>query len=114
MHIMKTLLTLALVVVLHTAAQSQGTPTIQLRPPGGSVPAWMVQVQGNIAWQQVTPAGVLLVGTDRELAGIDIDLRKVAWGKAQLGGLPTDSVRAGEGSLLMEAAGPRPLLVLCP
>jgi len=111
---MKTPLTLALVVVLHTAAQSQGTPTTQLRPPGGAIPAWMVQVQGNIAWQQVTPAGVLLVGTDRELAGVDIDLGKVAWEKAELGGLPTDSVRAVEGSLLMEAARPGLLIVFDP
>ena len=112
---MKILLTLALAVVLHTAAQSQGTPTIQQRPvPGGAIPAWMVQVPGTIAWQQVTPAGVLLVSTDRELAGVDIDLGKVAWEKAELGGLPADSVRMVEGSLLMEAARPGLLLVFDP
>jgi len=111
---MKTLLTLVLVVVLHTAAQSQGTPTIQRPVPGGAIPAWMLQVQGNIAWQQVTPAGVLLVGTDRELAGVDIDLGKVAWEKSELGGLPTDSVRTVEGSLLMEAARPGLLIVFDP
>ncbi|HXI33629.1 MAG TPA: PQQ-binding-like beta-propeller repeat protein, partial [Gemmatimonadales bacterium] len=97
------------------AAQSQGTPTIQQRPvPGGAIPAWMVQVPGTIAWQQVTPAGVLLVSTDRELAGVDIDLGKVAWEKAELGGLPADSVRMVEGSLLMEAARPGLLLVFDP
>src|ERR1041384_2348152 len=112
---MKTLLTLALAVVLHTAAQSQGTPTIQQRPvSGGATPAWMVQLPGTIAWQQVTPAGVLLVSTDRELAGVDIDLGKVAWEKAELGGLPADSVRMVEGALLMEAARPGLLLVFDP
>src|SRR5260370_1301734 len=112
--VMKTLLSLALVVLLHTAAQSQGTPTAQRPVPGGAIPAWMVQLQGTIAWQQVTPAGVLLVSTDRELAGIDIDLGKAACEKPELGGRPPDSVRMVEGSLLMEAARPRLLLVLDP
>jgi outer membrane protein assembly factor BamB len=111
---MKILLPLALVVALHTSALAQGKPTIQPPVPGGAIPAWMVQVQGNIGWQQVTPAGVLLVSTDRELAGIDIDLGKVSWEKAELAGLPADSVRMVEGSLLMEAARPGLLLVFDP
>jgi outer membrane protein assembly factor BamB len=111
---MKTLLSLALVAFLHTAAQTQGTPTAQRPVPGGATPAWMVQLQGNIGWQQVTPAGVLLVSTDRELAGVDIELGKVAWEKPELGGLPPDSVRMVEGSLLMEAARPGLLLVFDP
>src|SRR5260370_35168882 len=70
--VMKTLLSLALVVLLHTAAQSQGTPTAQRPLPGGAIPAWMVQLQGPIACQQLTPAGALHVSTDRRLAGIHL------------------------------------------
>jgi len=109
---MKTLLPLALVVVLCTAAHAQATPPAA--GPAGAIPAWMVKVQGDIAWQQVTPGGVLLGSTDRELAGVDIDLGKVAWEKPELGGLPADSVRMVEGSLLMEAARPGLLLVFDP
>lgn len=111
---MKILLPLALTVALHTSALAQGKPTIQPPAPGGAIPAWMVQVPGNIVWQQVTPAGVLLVSTDRELAGVDIDVGKVAWEKAELAGLPPDSVRMVEGSLLMEATRPGLLLVFDP
>src|SRR3989441_2024073 len=54
-------------------------------------------------------AGALLVSTDAALAGVDIDRGQVMWEKADLGGLPTDSVRLVEGSLLVEAAPPPPL-----
>jgi len=74
----------------------------------------MVQLQGTIAWQQVTPAGVLLVSTDAALSGIDIERGQLAWEKPELGGLPLDSVRMVEGSLLMEAARPGLLLVFDP
>jgi outer membrane protein assembly factor BamB len=103
-------LSLALLLALPAVAAAQAAPAA----PAGAIPAWMVKVQGEIAWQQVTPAGVLLVSTDRELAGVDIDLGKVTWEKPELGGLPSDSVRAVEGSLLMEAARPGLLLVFDP
>src|SRR5215510_9993651 len=35
--------------------------------------AWSVKVNGGIRWQQITPAGALLVATDSSLAGVDID-----------------------------------------
>src|SRR5439155_13189561 len=74
--------------------------------PIGAVPAWTVRLSGDIRWQQVTPAGALLVSTDGVLAGVDIERGQIAWQKPELGGLPVDSVRMVEGSLLMEAAKP--------
>jgi len=82
--------------------------------PAGSVPAWTVRFNGDIRWQQVTPAGALLVSTDGALAGIDIERGQIAWQKAELGGLPFDSVRAIDNSLLMEAAKPGLSLIFDP
>src|SRR5438034_1285231 len=45
---------------------------------------------------------------------LDIDRGQVMWEKADLGGLPTDSVRLVEGSLLVEAARPGLLVILDP
>jgi len=80
----------------------------------GSVPAWTVKLSGDIRWQQVTPAGALLVLTDGALAGVDIERGQIAWQKPELGGLPVDSVRMVEGSLLMEAAKPGLSLIFDP
>src|SRR6185503_19765169 len=82
--------------------------------PAGSVAAWTVRLNGDVRWQQVTPAGALLVSTDAALAGVDIDRGQVLWEKTDLGGLPTDSVRLVEGSLLVEAARPGLLVILDP
>jgi outer membrane protein assembly factor BamB len=68
----------------------------------------------DIRWQQVTPAGTLLISTDGFLAGVDIERGQVAWETAELGGLSPDSVRMVEGSLLMEAARPGLLLIFDP
>ncbi len=76
--------------------------------------AWTVKMKGPIRWQQVTPAGALLVSTDASLAAVDIDRGVVTWEKPELGGLPADSVRMVEGSLLMEAARPGLLIVFDP
>src|SRR5205823_5364730 len=76
--------------------------------------AWTLKLTGDVRWQQVTPAGALLVSTDAALAGVDIDRGQVMWEKADLGGLPTDSVRLVEGSLLVEAARPGLLVILDP
>src|SRR6266849_4367239 len=101
---------LLLVVALPTLAQAQAAPA------AGVTPAWTLKVPGggDIRWQQVTPAGVLLVSTDAALSGIDIERGQLAWEKPELGGLPLDSVRMVEGSLLMEAARPGLLLVFDP
>jgi hypothetical protein len=89
-------------------------PVILAQTPAGATPAWTVHLTGDIRWQQVTPAGALLVSTDGALAGVDIERGQIAWQKPELGGLPADSVRMIEGSLLMEAARPGLLLIFDP
>jgi len=112
------LLVPVLVVVVHTAALAQ---TVAAPPPprapavaSGATAAWTLTLKGDVRWQQVTPAGALLVSTDAALAGVDIDRGQVTWEKPELGGLPADSVRIIEGSLLMEAARPGLLLIFDP
>ena len=83
-------------------------------PTAATVAAWTVHLPGEVRWQQVTPAGALLVSTDGALTGIDIDRGQIAWQKPELGGLPVDSVRMIEGSLLMEAAKPGLSLIFDP
>jgi outer membrane protein assembly factor BamB len=106
----RTLLPLSLVVAVHTTAHAQAAKPAS----AGATAAWTVQMRGDIRWQQVTPSGALLVSTDAELAGIDIERGQVAWEKPELGGLPPDSVRMVEGSLLMEAARPGLLVIFDP
>src|SRR5882724_1896127 len=89
---------LPLLLVLLQAAQAPATI--------GSVPSWTLHFNGDIRWQQITPAGALLVSTDGALAGVDVERGQITWQKPELGGLPVDSVRMVEGSLLMEAAKP--------
>src|SRR5881296_2429464 len=107
------LLPLSLVIAVHTAAGAQGAAPTQT-PPSGATAAWTLRMKGDIRWQQVTPAGALLVSTDAALAGVDIERGQVTWEKPELGGLPPDSVRMVEGSLLMEAARPGLLLIFDP
>ena len=99
----RTLLPLSLVALVYTAAHAQAV-----------APAWTLRMKGDIRWQQVTPAGALLVSTDAALAAVDIERGQVTWEKAELGALPADSVRMVEGSLLMEAARPGLLLIFDP
>jgi outer membrane protein assembly factor BamB len=82
--------------------------------PAGATAAWTLRTKQDIRWQQVTPAGMLLVSTDAGLAGIDIDRGQIVWEKAELGGLSADSVRMVDGSLLMEASRPGLLLIFDP
>src|SRR5712691_6876264 len=110
----RTLLPLSLLVAFSSAAPAQAvTPAPAL---SGATPAWTVKVPGGgeIRWQQVTPAGILLASTDAALSGVDIERGQVAWERPELGGLPADSVRMVEGSLLMEAARPGLLVVFDP
>jgi len=79
--------------VLVPTLLAQATATA----PIGTVPAWTVRLSGDIRWQQVTPAGALLVSTDGALVGVDIEKGQIAWQKPELGGLPVDSVRMVEG-----------------
>ena len=108
----RTVLPLSLVVALHAAAHAQAT--VPAPAPSGATAAWTLKLKGDIRWQQVTPAGALLVSTDDALSGVDIEHGVVAWEKPELGGLPADSVRMVEGSLLMEAARPGLLLIFDP
>src|SRR2546425_8839344 len=112
----RTLLVPALVVAVHTAALAQTVAPPPRAPAGasGATAAWTLKLTGDIRWQQVTPAGALLVSTDAALAGVDIDRGWVSWEKPELGGLPADSVRIVEGSLLVEAARPGLLVILDP
>src|SRR6184192_2664118 len=104
------LLPLALIVGGFTAAPAQ-TPA---SAPSGATAAWTLRMKGDIRWQQVTPAGALLVATDAALSGVDIERGQALWEKPELGGLPADSVHMVEGSLLMEAARAGLLLVFDP
>src|SRR5207249_4533716 len=104
------LLPLALIVGGFTAAPAQ-TPA---SAPSGATASWTLRMKGDIRWQQVTPAGALLVATDAALSGVDIERGQALWEKPELGGLPADSVRMVEGSLLMEAARAGLLLVFDP
>src|SRR5437870_10448492 len=101
---------LSLLVAVATAAQAQTAA----RAPSGATAAWTLKMKGDIRWQQVTPAGALLVSTDAALAGVDIERGQAVWEKPELGGLPADSVRMIEGSLLAEAARPGLLLIFDP
>jgi outer membrane protein assembly factor BamB len=106
----RALLLLSLSVALDTAADAQTAAPA----PAGAAVAWTIKTKGDVRWQQVTPAGALLISTDAELAGVDIERGQVTWEKPELGGLPPDSVRMVEGSLLMEAARPGLLIVFDP
>src|SRR5213594_1031594 len=110
----RALLSLSLVVSVSTAAHAQAGTPAPAPAPSGATGAWTLRMKGDIRWQQVTPAGVLLVSTDGSLAGVDIERGQVAWEKPELGGLPADSVQMIEGSLLMEAARPGLLIVFDP
>ncbi|MGH7507922.1 MAG: PQQ-binding-like beta-propeller repeat protein [Gemmatimonadales bacterium] len=103
--------TLAAVVI---AAAVPAASRAQTAVPAPSSAAWTLKVKDDIRWQQVTPAGTLLISTSRTLAGIDIEHGQVVWEKAELAGLPPDSVRMVDGSLLMEAARPGLLLIFDP
>ena len=119
MALHRLLLPLALVGLIHGPAQAQTVTAASARvvatpPTDRATPVWTLKLKQEIRWQQVTPAGTLLISTDDALSGIDIDRGQVLWEKAELGGLPADSVRIVEGSILMEAARPGLLLVFDP
>ncbi|HKW74690.1 MAG TPA: PQQ-binding-like beta-propeller repeat protein [Terriglobales bacterium] len=86
----------------------------QTPAPLASKPAWTVKLNGEIRWQQMTPAGALLVSTDTALSGVDIYSGQIAWQKSELAGLPAESVHPVPGSLLMEAENPGLLLIFDP
>jgi outer membrane protein assembly factor BamB len=103
-----------LLALLQATPVRPASATAPAAPPAAGVPAWTIHLPGEVRWQQVTPAGALLVSTDGALAAIDIEHGQIAWQKPELGGLPVDSVRMIEGSLLMEAAKPGLSLIFDP
>src|SRR3989440_11363531 len=103
----RALFVLSFIFPAHIVAQTQ-------KPVVGSAAAWTVRLNGDVRWQQIPPAGAVLVSTDAALAGVDIDRGVITWQKPELGGLPADSIRMIEGSLLMEAARPGLLLIFDP
>jgi len=100
--------------LLLALLQAVPPATAPVQNPVGSVAAWTLHFTGDVRWQQVTPAGALLVSTDAALAGVDVERGQITWQKPELGGLPVDSVRMVEGSLLMEAAKPGLSLIFDP
>ena len=63
----RTLLSLLLLVAVCTASPARAVAPA----PSGATPVWTLKVKGNIRWQQVTPAGTLLVSTDAALGCSD-------------------------------------------
>jgi len=92
-----------------SSARAQAAPQ-----PVSATPAWTLKLDAGIRWQQVTPAGTLLVATDRSLVGIDTESGQVSWEKSELAALSPDSVQPLEGSLLMQASGPGLFLIFDP
>jgi len=105
---------LLLLALLQAASPVASAARPAVHPTVGSVPSWTLHFTGDLRWQQITPAGALLVSTDAALAGVDIERGQIAWQKPELGGLPIDSIRMIEGSLLMEAAKPGLSLIFDP
>lgn len=115
----RTLLPLVILALASSASQAQTVAPASTRAAAAAVsaratPAWTLKLKGDFRWQQVTPTGTLLVSSDAALMGVDSERGQVAWEKPELGGLPADSVRIVEGSLLMEAARPGLLLIFDP
>jgi outer membrane protein assembly factor BamB len=102
---------------LNAKAEAQGKAAVPAAPTSTAANAttvWTVKMSGDIRWQQITPAGALLVATDGSLAGIDIEHGKVTWEKPELAGLGFESVHPMDGSLLMEAERPGLLVIFDP
>src|SRR5438045_428424 len=87
----RTLLSLSLVVA--QSATSYAQTAAPAAAPAGATAAWTIKTKGEVRWQQVTPAGALLISTDAELAGVDIERGQVTWEKPAPGGLPPGRLR---------------------
>src|SRR5258705_11573639 len=85
---------LPLLLVLLQAAQAPA--------PVGSVPSWTLHFNGDIRWQQITPAGALLVSSDGGPAGGAVAAREITRPKTGARGPPGGRGRIGGRSLLLE------------
>src|SRR2546423_13336440 len=106
----RSLLALWLLVPVYTTAPAQTAAPA----PSGATAAWTLKMKADIRWQQVTPAGALLVSTDAALAGVDVERGQAVWEKPELGGGPAGSGPLIEGAPLAGAARPRPVLAFGP
>src|SRR2546430_11131232 len=102
----RTLLSLSL--VFAQCATSYAQTAAPAAAPAGATAAWTIKTKGEVRWQQVTPAGALLISTDAELAGVDIERGQVTWEKPELAGLSGRSVRHVGGSPPLGTQPPRP------
>ena len=119
MTLHRILMPFCVLALVYQAARAQTVTSASARvaAPAAAThgsPAWTLKLKQDLRWQQVTPAGTLLISTDDALSGIDTERGQVVWEKPELGGLPEDSVRTVEGSILMEAARPGLLLIFDP
>src|SRR5262249_55024130 len=64
---------IGLLFALGILLSARAHPQAATAAPSASTAAWTVKVNGDIRWQQVTPAGALLVSTDAALAAVDIE-----------------------------------------
>ena len=115
----RTLMLLAIPIIPASLVEAQTVAPAVSRgatPPvsGRASVTWTLKTKQDIRWQQVTPAGTLLISTDGALIGVDIDRGQAVWEKPELAGVSADSVRAVDGSILMEAARPGLLLIFDP
>src|SRR5256885_17167064 len=96
----RTLLSLSLVVAQCATSHAQTAAPAS----AGAAAAWTIKTKGDVRWQQVTPAGALLISTDAELAGVDIERGQVTWEKPELGGCAPASGPTAAGPPPLEAA----------
>src|SRR3989440_6674052 len=92
----RALLSLSLTVAVYTAAAAQTAAPA----PAGATAAWTLKMKGDIRWQQVTPAGALLVSPHAALSGGGIERGPAVLGKPALGGVPAPNVPPVGGALL--------------
>src|SRR5256885_11249343 len=100
----RSLLALWLLVPVYTTAPAQTAAPA----PSGATAAWTLKMKADIRWQQVTPAGALLVSTDAALSGVDIERGQAGWEKPELGGGPAHSRPLGQGAPPFRTAPPAP------
>src|SRR5919204_2369352 len=64
---------IAIVFVVGLALGSIAHAQVVTTGPSSATASWTIRVNGDIRWQQVTPAGALLVSTDGALVSVDVE-----------------------------------------
>src|SRR5256885_17021842 len=75
----RALFVLSFIFPAHIVAQTQ-------KPVVGSAAAWTVRLNRDVRWQQVTPAGGVVVSTEGALSGVGLARGGITWQKPGLGG----------------------------